>query len=85
MIIWETFCVIMQIHLGLIRVLKCCYPLNKLSLNIAKTEYILIASRHMINKMDVLPTEKINNQHIKSAMYHGAWSSARWAFKMDPT
>ena len=39
--------------------------LNKLSLNIAKTEYILIASRHMINKMDVLPTVKINNQHIK--------------------
>ena len=36
--------------------------LNKLSLNIApKTEYILIASRHMINKMDVLPSVKINN------------------------
>ena len=39
--------------------------LNKLSLNIAKTEYILIASRHMINKMEVLSTVKINNQHIK--------------------
>ena len=39
--------------------------LNKLSLNIAKTEYILIASRHMINRIDVPPTVKINNQHIK--------------------
>ena len=30
--------------------------LNKLSLNIAKTEYILIASRHKINTIDVQPS-----------------------------
>ena len=39
--------------------------LNKLSLNIAKTEYILIASRHKINRIDVQPTVKINSHHIK--------------------
>ena len=39
--------------------------LNKLSLNIAKTEYILIASRHKITRIDVQPTVKINSQHIK--------------------
>ena len=39
--------------------------LNKLSLNIAKTEYILIASRHKITRIDVQPTVKTNSQHIK--------------------
>ena len=39
--------------------------LNKLSLNLAKTEYILIASRHKINMIDVQSTVKINSQHIK--------------------
>ena len=39
--------------------------LNKLSLNLAKTEYILIASRHKINIIDVQSTVKINSQHIK--------------------
>ena len=34
-------------------------------MNIAKTEYILIASRHKINRIDVQPTVKINSQHIK--------------------
>ena len=39
--------------------------LNKLSLNIAKTEYILIASRHKINTIDIQPTVKINSQPVK--------------------
>ena len=41
--------------------------LNKLSLNIAKTGYVLIASRHKINRsrIDVQLTVKINSQHIK--------------------
>ena len=39
--------------------------LNKLSLSIAKTEYILIASRHKINRINVQPTVKINSQHVK--------------------
>ena len=34
-------------------------------MNIAKTEYILIALRHEINRIDVQPTVKINSQHIK--------------------
>ena len=38
----------------------------KLSLNIAKTGYILIASRHEINRIDVQLTVKVNSQHIKS-------------------
>ena len=43
--------------------------LNKLSLNIAKTEYILIASRHQINRIVVQPTVKINIQPIKRVKY----------------
>ena len=39
--------------------------LNKLSLNIGKTEYILIASRHKITRIDVQPTVEINSQYIK--------------------
>lgn len=39
--------------------------LNKLSLNIVKTEYIMIASRHKINRIDIEPTVRINSQHIK--------------------
>jgi hypothetical protein len=38
---------------------------NKLSLNIAKTEYILIGSRPKINSMDVQPTVKIDTCQIK--------------------
>ena len=38
---------------------------NKLSLNIAKTEYILIGSRSKINSMDVQPTVKIDTCPIK--------------------
>ena len=40
--------------------------LKKLSLNIAKAGYILIPSRHEINRIDVQPTVKVNSQHIKS-------------------
>ncbi len=36
---------------------KWLSPNKLISLNIAKTEYILIASRHMANKMDVLPIQ----------------------------
>ena len=43
--------------------------LNKLSLNIAKTEYILIASRHKINTIDVQPTVKINSQPVKRVKF----------------
>ena len=38
---------------------------NKLSLNIAKTEYILVGSRPKINSMDVQPTVKIDTSPIK--------------------
>ena len=38
---------------------------NKLSLNIAKTEYILIGSRSKIINLDVQPAIKINNRPIK--------------------
>ncbi|CAB4035214.1 Hypothetical predicted protein, partial [Paramuricea clavata] len=38
---------------------------DKLSLNIAKTEYILIGSRSKINSMDVQPTVKIDTCPIK--------------------
>ena len=38
---------------------------NKLSLNIAKTEYILIAPGHKINTIDVQPTVKFNSQPVK--------------------
>jgi hypothetical protein len=38
---------------------------DKLSLNIAKTEYILIGSRPKINSMDVQPTVKIYTCPIK--------------------
>ena len=37
---------------------------NKLSLNIAKTEYILIALRHKISAIDIQPTVKINSQPV---------------------
>ena len=37
---------------------------NKLSLNIAKTKYILIASRHKTNAIDIQPTVKINSQLV---------------------
>ena len=42
---------------------------NKLSLNIAKTEYILIGSRPKINSMDVQPTVKIDTCPIKRVKY----------------
>ena len=38
---------------------------NKLSLNIANTEYILIRSRPKINSIDVQPTVKIDTCPIK--------------------
>ena len=38
---------------------------NKLSLNIAKTEYILIGSRYKLNDTDVQPRVKINGKSIK--------------------
>ena len=38
---------------------------NKLSLNIAKTEYILIGSRPKISSIDVQPTVKIDTRPIK--------------------
>ena len=38
---------------------------NKLSLNIARTEYILIGSRPKISSIDVQPTVKINTRPIK--------------------
>ena len=38
--------------------------LKKLSLNIAKAGYILIASRHEINRIDVQPTVKVNIVNI---------------------
>ena len=43
--------------------------LNKLSLNIAKSEYILIASRPKINTIDVQPTVKINSQPVKRVKF----------------
>ena len=43
--------------------------LNKLSLNIAKTEYILIASRHKINTIDIQSTVKITNQPVKRVKF----------------
>ena len=38
--------------------------LNKLSSNIVKTEYSLIASRHKINTIEIQPTVKINNSQL---------------------
>ena len=38
---------------------------NKLSLNIAKTEYVLIGSGYKINKTDIQARMKINNHPIK--------------------
>ena len=38
---------------------------NKLSLNIAKTEYVLIGTRHKISNIDTHKGVKINNQLIK--------------------
>ena len=38
---------------------------NKLSLNIAKAEYILIGSRPKISSIDVQPTVKIDTRPIK--------------------
>ena len=38
---------------------------NKLSLNIAKTEYILIGSRYKLNDTDVQPRVIINGKSIK--------------------
>ena len=44
---------------------KAWLSLNKLSLNIAKTEYILIGSRPKICSIDVRPTVKIDTRPIK--------------------
>ena len=38
---------------------------NKLSLDIAKTEYVLIGWRYKINKTDIQPRVKIDNHYIK--------------------
>ena len=44
---------------------KASLSSNKLSLNIAKTEYILIGSRPKISSIDVQPTVKIDTRTIK--------------------
>ena len=38
---------------------------NKLNLNIAKTEYVLIGSRYRINSSDVQPSINIDKQSVK--------------------
>ena len=38
---------------------------NKLNLNIAKTEYVLIGSRYRINSLDVQPSINIDKQSVK--------------------
>ena len=38
---------------------------NKLNLNIAKTEYVLIGSRHKINSLDIQPSINIDKQSVK--------------------
>ena len=38
---------------------------NKLNLNIAKTEYVLIGSRHRINSLDIQPSINIDKQSVK--------------------
>ena len=38
---------------------------NKLNLNIAKTEYVLIGSRHRINSLDMQPSIIIDKQSVK--------------------
>ena len=43
--------------------------LNKLNSNIAKTEYILIASRHKINTKDIQRTVKNNSQPVKRVKF----------------
>ena len=44
-------------------------PLYKLSLNMAKTDYILIALQHKIKRIDAQLTVKINSWHIKRVKY----------------
>ena len=38
---------------------------NKLNLNIAKTEYVLIGSRHRINSLDIQPSINFDKQSVK--------------------
>ena len=38
---------------------------NKLNLNIAKTEYVLIGSRHRVNSLDIQPSINIDKQSVK--------------------
>ena len=38
---------------------------NKLNLNIAKTEYVLIGSRHRINSLNIQPSINIDKQSVK--------------------
>ena len=40
---------------------------NKLNLNIAKTEYVLIGSRHRINSLDIQPSINIDKQLLKES------------------
>ncbi len=48
---------------------------NKLNLNIAKTEYVLIGSRHRIDNLDVQPSIKIDKQPVKRVKHNqSAWS-----------
>ncbi|CAB4007916.1 Hypothetical predicted protein [Paramuricea clavata] len=52
---------------------------NKLSLNIAKTEYVLIRTRHKISNIDTHQGVKINNQLIKKSTFK--YNSAYWTNK----
>ena len=42
---------------------------NKLNLNIAKTEYVLIGSRQGINSLDIQPSINIDTQSVKKVKH----------------
>ncbi len=48
-----------------LRNVRNCLSGNKLNLNIAKAEYVLIKSRHRIDNQDVQPSIKIDKQPVK--------------------
>ena len=53
---------------------------NKLSLNVIKTECLLIGSRHNVNNLSAVPNVFVGDVPIKST-----WSLYRWIFIMEWT
>ena len=66
-----------EIELGLnedLEKIRLWLQANKLSLNVAKTEYMLIGSRQRLAKLPLEPNICIGSDPIKSQRYQNSWS-----------